>query len=329
MDYNIYIKLTNGCNMKCSHCFNEIMGNHKMMSTSILIKSINWIKKFIQEHPSDKIIISLFGGEPMLYDLNKITHFIEALSNLNINWTITTNLMYELTPNHLQIFNQMSAIDVKPLIKTSFDYGDIRFKNESDKTLWIKNVQNLISNGFDVQPTICLTNYLIQNITPKEVFDFAQELGINKINFERITETGRAAENNVKPLNRETDLWICNAYDEYKKFNIKCPLFESIIQSINHIYLGCRERKCMEKVITINPNGTISACPNMANKSYGNLDRIDNSKKQDLIDFEKQQDLECLICPYYTYCNGDCCQLKFDTSGCPGFKKLYEKVLNE
>ena len=39
-----------------------------------------------------------------------------------------------------------------------------------------------------------------------------KDLGISTVNFERITLTGRATMNNVKPTNREVDDWMYAAY---------------------------------------------------------------------------------------------------------------------
>ena len=71
-EFNIYIKLTNGCNLRCKHCFNEIMMNHNSMSDETLNKVINWLKEFRNINPESIINMSLHGGEPMLYNLSLI-----------------------------------------------------------------------------------------------------------------------------------------------------------------------------------------------------------------------------------------------------------------
>lgn len=326
MDYNIYIKLTNGCNLKCKHCFNEIMGNHNSMSDKTLDKTIEWLKSFKNNHLNDTINISLHGGEPMLYDLDKIIYLLDSTKDLNLKWCITTNLMYPLTAKHFKIFDRMKPFDDKPMIMTSYDYGDLRFDSEFLRGFWKSNVQMIISENIDVQPIICISDYVVKNIKPEDVFDLMKSLGIKRFNFERITETGRASQNHIKPLNRDADKWLLNAFKVYENSEFEIPLFEAIEQSFKGVFLGCRARQCMSTVITINPDGTIASCPNMANNTYGNLDGIDKCKHCDLIAFEKQIDMECFLCPFYKYCNGDCCQLKFDETGCGGLKLIYEYV---
>lgn len=327
MEYNIYIKLTNSCNLQCKHCFNEIMGNHNSMSNNTLNKTIDWLQKFKQNHLNDVINMSLHGGEPMLYNLDKILYLLNSTKNLKLKWCITTNLIYNLTEKHFEIFNKMQPFDNKPMIMTSYDFGDLRFQQENLRNLWKSNVKLIISKNIDIQPIICISDYVVKNIKPIEIFNLLQSLNIKKFNFERITETGRASINNIKPLNKDMDKWLLNAYKIYENTDLICPLFESINQSIKGIFLGCRARKCMERVITINPDGTIAGCPNIANMTYGNLDGINECKKCELIKLEQTKRNECLICQYYKYCNGDCFQLNWDTSGCSGLKSIYEYIL--
>ena len=80
----------------------------------------------------------------------------------------------------------------------------------------------------------------------------------------------------------------------------------------------------MRTVTTINPNGTISGCPNMANISYGTLKTIDENKRKMLYNFEDNKNIGCLCCKYFKQCNGDCCQLKWDNTGCPGMLSIYK-----
>jgi len=322
--YNIYLKLTNACQLHCDHCYNAIMHNSSFMDKNIFDNSINFLRKFRKDHPEDKIQMSLHGGEPLLYDIKSIQKLIDDTKDLNLEWSVTTNLIYPLTEDHYKLFNCMEKHDNKPLILTSWDY-DIRFKTSNELSLWENNVKNILAHGIDIQPIICVTNKLIENKSPKDLYNYIKSLGLHRLNFERITDTGRAIKNKLRPNNKSMREWLYKAYID--KDNLLIPLFDSIERSINGIFLGCRARQCMQNVITINPDGTIAACPNTANKQFGDLNNIDEEKRNQLINFEKHVNVKCLICRYYKYCNGDCCQLRFDETGCPGLKEIYEKIL--
>lgn len=325
MTKTIYIKLTNACNLKCKHCYNEILHNHSNMSKNILEKVIIYLKSLNTNN--EEIDIHLHGGEPFMYDISNIQYLLYKTKNLNFKWTITTNLIYEITKEHLDIFKQMLPFDNNPFILTSWDYK-IRFKDDQQE-LWENNVRLLKENNINVQPIICLTNILIKEKEPEEIFKYFTDKDIYNFNFERITNTGRALDNNLRPYNIDLQNWLLKAYKLYEKNNkLKIPLFEGIKQSINGIFLGCRNRSCMNDVITINPDGTIAGCPNTCDKKYGNLDKIDTKIKENLINLEKQRSINCLTCKFFKYCNGDCFQLIFDETGCPGMKSIYSYILD-
>lgn len=327
-EFNIYIKLTNGCNLRCKHCFNEIMMNHNSMSDETLNKVIVWLKEFRATNPESIMNMSLHGGEPMLYNLDKILHLIKSTEDLDLKWCITTNLIYEITDKHLQVFKKMVPYK-EPLVMTSYDFGDLRFTGKQEN-LWKSNVKLLQDNGIKVQPIICVTKYVVDNISVSDFFDFLDTNNIKQFNLERITETGRAVQNKVKPANEAQNRWLLSIFKEYeRRGNLMCPLFHGVIESLKGTYLGCRARKCMNTVITINPDGSLAGCPNTADNTYGDLTSVNDCRKCQLIEQERKKPLECLICSYYKYCNGDCFQLKFDSTGCSGMKPIYEYLTSK
>ena len=329
-DKTIYVKLTNACNLKCKHCYNAQFDNQIYMPDDILAK----VKKYIYSYAlanSNKIIdVQLHGGEPMLYDIDKINSLLDRFPE-NVKTSITTNLVYRLTKEKIALFKRMLPYDDVPFIMTSWDAG-IRFVGKQEN-VWKKNILKLHENGIIVQPIVCVTNVLIKK-EPTELFDMFDELNIKHVNFERLTLTGNAADGVLKPTNREIDEWLFKAYLESKERNIKVPLFESVENSVDGFFVGCRARMCMQNVVTINPDGTIAACPNAAKCWYATLTGIGTfnisrpANKQHLDNIEKHKEYTCSICKFYKYCNGDCCQLQHDQSGCPGMKRIYEYLLS-
>lgn len=320
----IYLKLTNACNLLCKHCYNAQMQNHARMKSSVLQLAINYLKL----KPST--LIQLHGGEPMLYPLDKILNIIDELPQHQFG--VTTNLVYKLMPKHFEIFNQMDKLYGKPFIQTSWDYK-IRFKDQVQEKLWRNNCLALMHNNIDTQVTVCLTSLLIKELTPQQLYN--QLSDFYYINFERITNNGRAIDNQLRPKNKDLDLWLCEAYDIFK--DKKVQLFEGIEQSIKGNKIGCRARQCTQTVETINPDGSIGTCPNIAHLPYTSLtlaknlqdiQQIDNGKKQFFIKKEALPNSQCLECVYWPYCNGDCFQLEWDETECPGLPLLYQKILN-
>lgn len=328
----VYLKLTNGCNLKCKHCYNEQMYNHSKMSDDIICKAIAYINGLALK---EKIQVQLHGGEPFLLKAEKIKDICNRL-NSNIEINATTNLMYKLSPQILDIFKQFTPVySNNPLVQTSWDYS-IRFSSKNQELLWESNVKTLLQNSIDVQVAICITKLLIENITPAQLFNYFSNFGIKYINFERLTLNGNTALNSqLMPSNKSLNAWLLDAYKISKQNNILIQLFESIEKSINGELIGCRARKCTQNVITINPDGSIASCPNTAHMPFDSitcdLEEKRNAQQKHVLWIKKEEirNQKCYTCKYYKYCNGDCFQLSWDETGCPGLKSIYEYIINE
>lgn len=324
----VYIKTTNECQLKCEHCYNTISPFKGKMTEEIADKVV----KFLVEKSKDHNVLAVFhGGEPLFNGLRILKRIVEPLKdNGDIHFTITTNLMYTITDEHIALFKYFTDSSGNNLISTSWDYK-IRFATDAQLKLWENNVRLLFNNGIIVAPIVSVTQYLIDAYTPERLFKYFLTMGIDRINFERITETGRALINHLKPLNKNGNQWLYNAYLKSKEMGIFVPLFNGLEESIlNHNKVGCRKRACQRNVITINPDGKIAGCPNCSNKTYGTLDgNIDQTVYDKLVKEEELKNNGCYICELYEYCNGDCFQLKWDESGCPGLKQIIERILND
>lgn len=80
------------------------------------------------------MVVIFHGGEPMLAGSTTIHSVIDDLSDLkNISFTITTNLVYELTDERLDLLKRISSYH-NGSISTSYDYK-IRFRDGQEQ-LW-------------------------------------------------------------------------------------------------------------------------------------------------------------------------------------------------
>lgn len=322
----VYIKLTNKCQLKCLHCYNTIVPDTISMDDTTSTKVKLFLVSLRFKDPTTPIEIIFHGGEPTLGGLDIINDIISDLDPLGFTWMITTNLCYNLTPAHIKLFSRMSD----KIISTSWDYK-IRFSSLEQRKLWENNVATLKAAGLGVHVIICLTKLLIEDpeATPARIMNVMAYHGISSYNFERITDTGRAVENKLKPNNLSLNTWLLEAYKIYKKTpGIIIPLFYSIDKSIQGTLLGCRARKCSQNVLTISPTGELAGCPNIADKTFGNIEAENYKEKNKLIAIEKHQSLKCLTCAYFKFCNGDCYQLTADESGCQGLPSIYSYILN-
>lgn len=118
------------------------------------------------------------GVKRMAYAMDKLA------DDKRIAFTVTTNLVYELTDEKLAFLKRFGQIS------TSWDWK-IRFAC-SQELLWEKNVKLLLEEGISIVPIVCLTSCLVEHFTPLELCQKFSCLGLKKMNFERITLTGRA-----------------------------------------------------------------------------------------------------------------------------------------
>lgn len=327
----IYLRLTDRCQLNCDHCYDVDNRSGCMISNDAWRVAFNYVLEY--KYQGHDVEVQLHGGEPMLNDsLEEVYENVQKLVKLGAKVSCTTNLCYAITDNMWRIFE---LFDNK-LILTSWDYN-IRFKTDVQELTWEYNVQLLKDKGFNVQPIITITKPLIENMKPMEIFGYMKALGLNRLNFERLTPNGNAVKNEamIRPTNRQVDAWLAQAYKDYKlRFNeFEVPLFIGLELAKQGELTGCRARQCTCNVRTINTRGDVATCPNIAKcLILPNLMRHDNDmyirKFRENLDTlqatESTRHDECYICPHFKICNGDCFQLAWDSTGCPGLRGILE-----
>lgn len=329
----IYIKTTESCQLHCKHCYigdarkNPYFFNEK--------KTSEWLHKWINYNKlnEEDLLFSFHGGEPMICPTNKIKYICEQFPKSTFN--TTTNLVYPLTDDKMDLFLNY-FIDKKinqPFIKTSWDYK-IRFSKQAEEDLWKHNIKLLNEHDVYIQVIVCLTSLLINEVTPSDFLKIFKELNINTISFERLT-SNTTDDKFLIPDYKKQDQWL---YDLYKineeEYHLSLCIIDDIINAIKGRFLGCRERKCMSNVITINADGSIGGCPNTALCSnFGNINSepteiIKNPCRLCSIQNEQIRDSRCYICDLFNICNGDCHQLSWQGDYCPAPKKLMKELLS-
>lgn len=336
-DITIYVKLTNQCNLCCDHCYNSV--TEKVEPKTEYAKLPPGVIDYVSRHVEEgyNVQVAVHGGEPMLDP--SLDEHLKLLRECGATVLVTSNLIKNVTVDLINsIKENCIQKDGLPLILTSWDYK-IRFKKALTEQRWIENVMKLQNHGIRVQPIVTVTKPLIYNFPPEKLMEFLLKgLGCYSMNFERLTCTGRAETNklSLQPDNAAVEEYLLEAYklnkDVYKK---DIPLFHGIDEALDGHFLGCRARKCTECVRTVSPHGYVATCPNMPldyvdstslyTHSLDMLSWADRAKK--LREQEEIREEGCYTCEYFQYCNGDCFQLSWDHTGCPGMKKIWKEAL--
>lgn len=327
---SIALKLTNKCNMRCEHCYDTISHNLPCdMSDEILDKSINFIIKIADSNSDEIVSVVFIGGEVLLAGIDKLNYVLDRLSPYrNIVSSLDTNLAYDLTDEHINLFKRFRTPSInQPTITTSWDYK-IRFKNEKDEVRFFKNIDILNSNSIRVSLSITLTKLLIDDVSVNHIIKLFKEYNILSATFNRLFTIGNATDKQyLLPSNREVDKWLSDLIDNIDKLD---TIIDDISELIYHIKHKTSIKRCNNLCgeMVINTNGKLTFLKNNLDVFYGDVDGninmelyLKNYKCSNVFNDE------CIICKYYNkYCNGVCGLYKFDSSGCPGIKNTITKI---
>jgi radical SAM protein with 4Fe4S-binding SPASM domain len=334
-DLMVYLKTTDTCQLHCDHCFTNGKNGKKGFFNPE--KTINFFERFKEYRPHLRTgNISFHGGEPMLAPPELMFEVWNGTKHLwpTVWWSVQTNLTYKLDEKKVDVFDKIC----QKSWGTSWDYN-IRWPKKVTEDLWRNNVKELTKAGHNITVMVSLTGNLIRNKEPIEIIDDMASLGIQHINFERVTLNGNARLNEVNgliPTNRELDHWFLKMWDQsvqHKTYKyIDNMFFDSILSSmVYQTYSGCRCRQCEQKVLTINADGRVGGCPNSAvENTFGHIDdnifELMNSEGRICnIQTEAIRHPVCATCDVYDICNGDCHQLGWeDETICAAPKSLMQ-----
>lgn len=347
-DLIVYLKTTDTCQLDCSHCFTN--GRNGKKGWFDVGQTIHFFRQLHRYYPKyDSGNISFHGGEPMLCPTELLFEAWHGIKDLwpNIWWSTQTNLTYALTEDRVSVLEKIC----NKSWGTSWDMN-IRWETSKQKALWQDNVKQLVKDGHDITVMVSLNRMLIEGLEPIEIINELAELGVQHVNFERLTHNGNAIGNDkIFPTNHELDAWLLKMWHQCREHDtssyIHNMFLESLLSSVVHnTYSGCRSRQCEQKIYTINADGTIGGCPNDAVTGfYGKItDPIEsiifNPKRMCNIQKESMRHPVCATCPVYDICNGDCHQLSWQGDVCAAPKSLmnflkqekdfsgYKKMLN-
>lgn len=329
-DIMVYLKTTETCNLNCSHCFTSGINGRKIYFN--VDKSINWLKNLKVGFPQmESLHVEFHGGEPFLADVNDMRKVYDQVNSEydNISWGATSNLVFKIDDEKL---NFMRTV-LNKRIGTSWD-PKIRFANEKQRELWESNVRMLIADGFTIKMFVSMSRDVTE-MEPVDIINYAIGLGIQEIDFERITMNGNAKKNlSLWPSNKELDAWFLKYHEQIVEHDLRDKIYHTFMENIYAKFeigfpdAGTWCRNCEQKLFTLNADGTIAGCPNSAPEDhYGHIDMpifdlLWNPKRTKIIACETARDPRCFECPVFDVCGSDCHQLEWEEDVCASPKTL-------
>jgi len=321
----IYVKTTGTCNLNCDHCFTNGKNGDKTQFDPAL--TAKWVQEFMDQYPDDEHHhLEMHGGEPFLVPLEKLKAFTDIFwKRDNVSICGNSNLTFKMTDEHIDFIQTRFGGQVG----TSWDPW-IRWANQKQVDLWEKNLQLLKSHDIFINLKVSVSRPLVAN-TPDWFLDQMERLGVDDIALERLTVGGNAEEGNeIFPDNVEQDNWYLALYQRYmeRKPAFKISTLENLKLKLelNLVKIDTNCRNCEQNLVTINSNGTLGGCPNMATEhrhatiqepvgefmmSDGRIHEIASE-----LDFKPG----CLHCDVFDLCGGDCHRLPWQNGRCGGLK---------
>ena len=329
---NIYLKVTDKCNLRCKHCYQTDLSNPLLADIDV---TINFIKSVMDT--TDNINVILHGGEPLLAPIDYLNNLVNRLRDINIKLiTCQSNLTMDLN-DQLEdfIMNKLDSIG------TSYDHGSVRFTTSKILDKWKYNI-NYLNNKYGYKmPLIVTFSSELVNSEPIEILSLFKGLEVSNVQFEKIVETSNTFTGDyIAPEYGSVDKWYSEFIRlyliEYNKdnniFKINNPLGDLIYnKSLGYCY------NCNSDMITLQLNGDICECPStydvIGNIKGNYTDIIKNVKMNRLIKDRYKSINMCKDCKYLQYCKyGNCYKLPHtitDRSGnCRGYPVTTEYLLN-
>ena len=319
----INIILTHKCNLRCQHCYD--VKNNQEMSQEVLDEANEYVCNYIKENSGKEFHIQYIGGEVGFYSqealLNSLKYIKEKCSGERLQFMSQSNLVYDLTPIHKQVINELDCYG------TSYDY-ELRITNPEYKVKFFNNLKYIHSLGKQVSVIFTLTNPFIKHLTPQLFWDFIIGSDIHYIGLNGYVATNELAKL-LLPKAEDVREWCYQVFLLYEKIRKYYPVEIEEFERNRDSFYGKQEyihsRTCTLDNITIHPNGDVATCIFKYDKPIYNI----VSKKQ-LMDineiYKEEQEYNelCKSCKYLKYCNGNCHIFPFDETGCLTPYKIYD-----
>lgn len=290
----IHIGITNGCNMRCQHCY--MSAGKQPLKTIDLPKVINLIKDLNSIYGKLEIVIS--GGEPLTY-----THF--------------EKLLVAIKNNHIILFTNGSLISSKniDIISECCNEVQISFEGISQNTYAsIRGSENYIKvlHALDLLKTKSLKIVLAVTILPNTLSDVKRNLikFVRNLNYDNL----EVRLNDEIELSGNALTMDMSSYDKKKSKatilklmhdlrDIGCTIHDNDQRNIQFTNCGIGTN------IIINYDGKIYPCHKFSNYSFPiDIKAIELVKNFNEINIQTSNNhiKKCQFCELKYICSGGC-----------------------
>lgn len=266
-DHMVYIRLFEGCNLACEHCF--IPSNPKKIEKDFY-QNMGLTKTLIQEASipeNSKLYLQWHGGEPTLLGpdyLEQAILEVEKDTRFKYQHGIQTNLInFSDNPDKwADIYHKYFNSDIG--ISWDAKIRHIKRKEQTEETN--QQFEEKFWSNVDLAQSYDLNLYLVVTVTkiffetfrnPFDFFTMMKEHNIHALNFERVTNTGSARTHWSKLglTNKEYSHYMSKFFKAYILFKENNPdyllnisPFDGLLESMLRLYKMNGKLPDMEKI---------------------------------------------------------------------------------
>jgi radical SAM protein with 4Fe4S-binding SPASM domain len=303
----IYLVLTERCNLSCSHCIRESSPwRDEAAELTMILKTLDEIASICP-----KATILLSGGEPTIYRhfMKVLEHAMELQLDVIVNSNGTTAFFrpdnLERLPRYERLAFQIS------LDGAEFLHDQIRGKGMYRKSL--RTIKNLRAQGFDCTVSATVMNQVFF-VDVRTFIGDLDELGLRHVAIKRVTYAGRSSNGSeidtatwnahvhrVRQITTNTRLIIHPMYDFSTLDRINDATLAAIDINPSTVNCGAGVAK-----LYVYPSGDVCSCTCFRDLPIGNLE---HSSLHSIINSYSPvavKDASCNSCRYQRLCRGGC-----------------------
>lgn len=186
----LYIELTNRCNLKCAHCYNN---SNEGVCIDLPLAQVIEMLRLIQK--CNLTSVALSGGEALLYPY--IDEVLEACKQFGLEIVLLTNGTYIRDDHYWElIMKYLPEIQVSLDGPNAQSNDKIRGIGSFDQTISFVKKLKKAKYPKQIMVNTVLTEYTVDNY--QEMVDLCYQLGIDKLTYSLITSSGRAQKNKMR-----------------------------------------------------------------------------------------------------------------------------------
>lgn len=309
----VFLYLIDDCNLRCVQCLYKLEIGFHVSKKEIDIEDAIKLITDLREMGATKL--TLMGGEPTLYgaknNWDSLLRLIRKSKELGYEYVrIDTNGQFDSRLLEMDDFKLLDEITFSMDGPTKEINDPIRGVGSFDKC--VKNIKLALKLGYNIDITACIHKKMIErdedgNLYLDRMIMFAQNLGINRINFHDLFKTGIPRDYFSGNIDISIEDWFevwgeIQKNVEQGKYNIPVRIPQSFTTkeefNRNTKYYGYCSCKLGERAL-IHPNGIIRVCSLMIGTPYGVAkyydDKIvwDESHTNELEDHDMKKDTPC------------------------------------